>query len=257
MANRREIVTGFDLARKTYSVNYRILTMEKLLKGLNYNGDPVMYKNNDDAVSVYDFDKHKSQIIESKGATIDLCDQITNVLVKTDGIFLGNALVSADEKKIEVEGDVDSARTLNVNLDVTNKTEKSDFVPLSQPFALHENKIVRKPMTLDTHIHRATILNDLLDAMSYRLKNIHSNTGEITSLSVKEIKAVVNGHIKTCNNMLTLFTRDADIQNMEGVVKYVESNLESANNYIDLESLSNHISLNVEPLILVRRSWGL
>ena len=128
----------------------------------------------------------------------------------------------------------------------------------------------------------ANVVNDLLDCCSYLARNINPDTGDVTTLTVEEIKARISSHTNAIIiiyypkliayvDALTL-TRiqdaliaraidatalRADIVLMKAEADWIMANLGGATTYAQLIIGADHIDANVPKLPLFRRLWAL
>ncbi len=128
----------------------------------------------------------------------------------------------------------------------------------------------------------ANIVNDMLDCCSYIARNIDPNTGDVTNLTVEQIKESIADHVSPITDIyypkliayidgLTL-TRiqealvnwginatelRADIVVMRNEAIWVDTNISGVTTFAQLITGANHIDANVPKLPLFRRFWAL
>ena len=105
---------------------------------------------------------------------------------------------------------------------------------------------------MDAVEHEVIIANDLLDAISYALRNIHWDTGQPLGLNVNQRKGVINNRfIKAFDN--------CPIDDSEGYItmrNYIVTQGTAATTNAQLIAIANYIDANVEKLPVERRDWA-
>ena len=127
----------------------------------------------------------------------------------------------------------------------------------------------------------ANIVNDLLDVCAYVARNIDPNNGDVTTLTVEEIKAQITEHIASVNLYYATLTQyidgltvvriqaallawDINAQNlrddlvsMRDVATVISNQLPTITTFAELENGATYIDNNVPKLPLFRRRWDL
>lgn len=130
----------------------------------------------------------------------------------------------------------------------------ANFNVLTVKAVAFENPIeLASPVIYENSYSYANIINDLLDASSYVLRNINPETGDITTLTDEEIRQKVKSYLIQLSNFIVSWPNDVtDADNMVDIADSVLADLST----ISFETLAQRIVDNVPKLPLIRRNWA-
>ncbi|MBU0846784.1 hypothetical protein KKH23_06295 [Patescibacteria group bacterium] len=268
MATRHEIFAGLDLIVNTNRINDEVwLGLIPLLKGIDIKTEQpfspiieVITRQGNKITKIPRFQFIQEEAIKSSEISLGLCNRINIVLEKTNHIPLSNGTDYFRVKMSDIISDVSDTTSmlLNENSLIKEADKEAKLSNISKKYKTHVPKLKHKISikNMSEEFRFLNILNDLLDAMSYELKNLRSTDGGQATMNIDEIKKLIWQRITTARVYLSHLSGD-EVELMRTVIFDIERNLQGINSYAELEALGNYIDSNTTKLVMIRRWWAL
>jgi hypothetical protein len=266
---RHEIFTGLSLISSTNQVNDGVwLNLIPLLKGIDIRTGrpfPPIVKIFSDGIQstpiqISRFQFIKEKAIKSSEGSLKLCKKINHVLKKVDSTFLDHGIKHFNVEISDIASDVSNTTSvlLDENPRIKGVRKEKGLNNIVSRYKTHIPKLKYRVVmkNLSKEFKYLYILDDLLDAMSYELKNRNSHTGELTKMTVDEIKTLIGQRIKVSKIYLQ-YLSGTETELPRAVLGSTERSLYNANSYTKLKTMGKYIDSNTTKLIMVRRWWAL
>ncbi len=257
MATRQELYTAIGLIRQTCRVN---IFGDNLVLNLQALGD---YSEQDPSEldGLTPFLRQKRECEVACNVIKSHSEKIEEFIGKVDSTYLDNGIdaIPVPATRLKIIADIQTSKTLSTNakpyIDVANK--EKDLADLSTPFESYIPECgIDEPdpwALFSSEVNYSNILHDILDAMSYELQGINSYTGNLHNYDTKQFNRLISNRILTANVQLNVLPSNLDVEQMRGVVEYVEENFGKVSN----ATLAQHIDSEIPKAIMLRRVWAL